>query len=168
MVLHGYTHQSALPHNPDNGESGQDFEFFATHYDTRRDLIYDGPVPGDSVAWADGRFDAAMLAQPVKKCRDAQVENVCKPVGVLPGNQVSLRGHGHHFAERKRRLSANVLLLRLSKPAGGRQANRLVHVGRLSDGCSRQHFADAGPQLGPEISGGFPQTLAALVDRAER
>jgi hypothetical protein len=28
--------------------------------------------------------------------------------------------------------------------------------------------ADAiGPQLGPEISGDFPQTLAALVERAE-
>lgn len=59
MVLHGYTHQSSLPHNPDNGESGQEFEFFATHYDTRHDLVYDGPVPGDSAVWADGRFDAA-------------------------------------------------------------------------------------------------------------
>jgi len=29
--------------------------------------------------------------------------------------------------------------------------------------------ADAlGPQIGPEISGDFPQTLAALVERAER
>jgi uncharacterized protein YdaL len=59
MVLHGYTHQSVMPANPDSGESGQDFEFFRTHYDSHHALIYDGPLPGDSATWAEQRFDAS-------------------------------------------------------------------------------------------------------------
>src|SRR3954453_4795241 len=50
-------------------------------------------------------------------------------------------------------------------------------VERLDDGRSRVTYrmeisgpaADAvGPELGPQISGDFPETLAALVERAER
>jgi hypothetical protein len=42
--------------------------------------------------------------------------------------------------------------------------NRVIYrmeiTGRAAD--------EVGPQLGPEISGDFPQTLVALIDRAER
>jgi uncharacterized protein YdaL len=59
MVLHGYTHQSDTGPNPTNGESGQDFEFFQTHWNFHHGLVYDGPIRGDSPAWANRRFDAA-------------------------------------------------------------------------------------------------------------
>ncbi|GAA2856156.1 hypothetical protein GCM10010517_14440 [Streptosporangium fragile] len=59
MVLHGYTHQSDGPANPENGESGHDFEFFRTHFGPHRELMYDGPIRGDSAAWMDRRLDAA-------------------------------------------------------------------------------------------------------------
>jgi Polyketide cyclase / dehydrase and lipid transport len=45
---------------------------------------------------------------------------------------------------------------------GGR--NRVVYRMEISG----QAADSVGPQFGPEISGDFPQTLAALVDRAER
>jgi uncharacterized protein YndB with AHSA1/START domain len=55
---------------------------------------------------------------------------------------------------------------------------RTAHrVERLDDGRSRITYRmeitgpaadELGPQIGPEISGDFPQTLTALVDRAER
>ncbi|NUW33821.1 DUF2334 domain-containing protein [Nonomuraea sp. SMC257] len=60
MVLHGYTHQSDGPPNPTNGESGQDFEFFRTHFDARQRLVYDGAIHGDSSAWMEHRLDQAM------------------------------------------------------------------------------------------------------------
>lgn len=60
MILHGYTHQSDGPPNPTNGETGHDFEFFRTHFDARRRLVYDGPVPGDSASWMERRLDAAV------------------------------------------------------------------------------------------------------------
>ncbi|MFG3441170.1 DUF2334 domain-containing protein [Nonomuraea sp. NPDC047897] len=60
MVLHGYTHQSDGPPNPTNGETGHDFEFFRTHFDARRRLVYDGPIHGDSVTWMERRLDEAV------------------------------------------------------------------------------------------------------------
>ncbi len=60
MVLHGYTHQSDGPANPTNGESGHDFEFFRTHFDGNRGLVYDGAIKGDSAAWMERRLDAAV------------------------------------------------------------------------------------------------------------
>jgi uncharacterized protein YdaL len=59
MVLHGYSHQTDGIANPDNGESGQDFEFFRTHRDRRGALVYDDPVAGDSGPWMSRRIDAA-------------------------------------------------------------------------------------------------------------
>ncbi|MBB2914541.1 uncharacterized protein YdaL [Streptosporangium becharense] len=59
MVLHGYTHQSDGPANPENGESGHDFEFFRTHFGPGRELVYDGPIRGDSATWMNRRLDAA-------------------------------------------------------------------------------------------------------------
>ncbi|MEV0144966.1 MULTISPECIES: DUF2334 domain-containing protein [unclassified Nonomuraea] len=60
MVLHGYTHQSDGPPNPTNGESGQDFEFFRTHFGAQGQLVYDGTIRGDSAAWVEHRLDAAI------------------------------------------------------------------------------------------------------------
>ncbi|MEU7838300.1 DUF2334 domain-containing protein [Nonomuraea sp. NPDC049129] len=60
MVLHGYTHQSDGPPNPTNGESGQDFEFFRTHFDAQQRLIYDGAIHGDSATWMEHRLDQAV------------------------------------------------------------------------------------------------------------
>jgi uncharacterized protein YndB with AHSA1/START domain len=55
---------------------------------------------------------------------------------------------------------------------------RTVHrVERVNDACNRVSYrmeisgpgADSiGPELGPQISGDFPETLAALVERAQR
>lgn len=59
MILHGYTHQSDGPPNPTNGETGHDFEFFRTHFDAQRRLVYDGPIHGDSAAWMQRRLDEA-------------------------------------------------------------------------------------------------------------
>jgi uncharacterized protein YdaL len=60
MVLHGYTHQFGDLSNPLNGQSAADFEFFRVHRDPTGTLIYDGPVPGDSVQWATDRMNAAI------------------------------------------------------------------------------------------------------------
>ncbi|WP_344862778.1 polysaccharide deacetylase family protein [Planomonospora alba] len=59
MIMHGYTHQYTDAPNPYNGASGDDFEFYATHVDDDDYVVYDGPVAGDSFAWAQGRLDAA-------------------------------------------------------------------------------------------------------------
>jgi uncharacterized protein YdaL len=60
MVLHGYTHQFDDLLNPLSGQSAADFEFFRVHQDPTGALIYDGPVPGDSVPWAMDRMNAAI------------------------------------------------------------------------------------------------------------
>jgi uncharacterized protein YdaL len=60
MVLHGYSHQSDHTVNPINGESGQDYEFFHTHWGPHRTIVYDGPMPQDSARWASRRFEAAL------------------------------------------------------------------------------------------------------------
>jgi uncharacterized protein YdaL len=67
MVLHGYTHQSDDTVNPTNGESGEDFEFFRTHWDSKRRLVYDGPIRADSterIEAALAELRAARLPEP--------------------------------------------------------------------------------------------------------
>ena len=71
MLIHGWTHQFSGVANPYDGLSGNDFEFFAAHVDATDRVILDGPVAGDSVAWAKGRiasskkdFEAAKLPVP--------------------------------------------------------------------------------------------------------
>ncbi|MEV6306063.1 polysaccharide deacetylase family protein [Actinoplanes sp. NPDC051861] len=56
LIMHGYTHQFNAVANPYDGKSGNDFEFYSAHVDSRDYVIYDGPVPGDSVAYATGRM----------------------------------------------------------------------------------------------------------------
>ena len=60
LVLHGYSHQFGDRKNPRSGESGTDYEFFIAHLDSRGNVVYDGPVPGDSQRWAQERLDKAL------------------------------------------------------------------------------------------------------------
>lgn len=62
LLMHGYTHQFGTTANPYDGESANDFEFFKAHVDANDSVIYDGPVPGDSTAWVQGRVDSAKQA----------------------------------------------------------------------------------------------------------
>ena len=62
MVSHGYTHQFGDRRNPRSGESGTDYEFFLAHLDSGGNVVFDGPVPGDSQKWAAGRLDKALTA----------------------------------------------------------------------------------------------------------
>ncbi|MGV9453912.1 DUF2334 domain-containing protein [Streptomyces sp. NPDC003635] len=60
LMNHGYTHQYGNTANPYNGVSGDDFEFYRAHVDSANSVVYDGPIPGDSAAWAQGRVDSAL------------------------------------------------------------------------------------------------------------
>ncbi len=63
LLMHGYTHQYESMLNPYNGASADDFEFYTAHVDPVTNyVIYDGPVPTDSQAWAQGRIDGAFAA----------------------------------------------------------------------------------------------------------
>ncbi|SDN96162.1 DUF2334 domain-containing protein [Lentzea jiangxiensis] len=62
ILMHGYTHQFGKLVNPYDGRSGNDFEFYTAHVDQNDSVIYDGPVPGDSAAWMQGRIDSATSA----------------------------------------------------------------------------------------------------------
>jgi uncharacterized protein YdaL len=60
MLMHGWTHQYANKANPYGGTSGDDFEFYLAHEDpVTTKVIYDGPVPEDSAAWATGRINGS-------------------------------------------------------------------------------------------------------------
>jgi uncharacterized protein YdaL len=61
LLMHGYTHQYSDVMNPYDGVSGNDFEFYAAHVDASDRVIYDGPVAGDSEAWANSRLTAGLL-----------------------------------------------------------------------------------------------------------
>jgi uncharacterized protein YdaL len=62
ILMHGYTHQYGKIANPYDGQSANDFEFYRAHVDENDSVIYDGPVPGDSQAWASGRITSAAAA----------------------------------------------------------------------------------------------------------
>ncbi|MEV4514018.1 DUF2334 domain-containing protein [Dactylosporangium sp. NPDC049525] len=63
LLMHGYTHQYESMINPYNGVSADDFEFYTAHVDpVSNNVIYDGPVPTDSQAWAQSRIDGAFAA----------------------------------------------------------------------------------------------------------
>ena len=61
LLMHGYTHQFGSVANPYDGESANDFEFYAAHVDANNSVIYDGPVAGDSAAFAANRIAASGL-----------------------------------------------------------------------------------------------------------
>ena len=60
LLLHGYTHQYSTVANPYDGVSANDFEFYKAHVDANDNVIYDGPVPGDSTAWATSRINGGL------------------------------------------------------------------------------------------------------------
>ncbi|MET8761408.1 polysaccharide deacetylase family protein [Lentzea sp. NPDC004782] len=62
ILMHGYTHQFGKIANPYDGRSGNDFEFYTAHIDANNNVIYDGPVPGDSTSYAQGRVNSASSA----------------------------------------------------------------------------------------------------------
>lgn len=62
LLMHGYTHQFENLINPYDGVSANDFEFYTAHVDANNSVIYDGPVPGDSQAWAANRIALAEAA----------------------------------------------------------------------------------------------------------
>ncbi|WP_329340284.1 polysaccharide deacetylase family protein [Streptomyces sp. NBC_00663] len=62
LMDHGYTHQYGNVANPYNGVTGDDFEFYRAHVDASDNVVYDGPVAGDSTAWAQGRVTSALAA----------------------------------------------------------------------------------------------------------
>jgi uncharacterized protein YdaL len=71
LVGHGYTHQWDGGVNPYDGATGDDVEFFRVAERPDGRLVYRGPLPRDSVDWADRRiayanreFEAAGLAPP--------------------------------------------------------------------------------------------------------
>jgi uncharacterized protein YdaL len=59
LIMHGHTHQYQARPNPYSAVSADDFEFFTSHLSKAGFVIYDGPAPEDSEAWARGRLDAA-------------------------------------------------------------------------------------------------------------
>ncbi|NUR38487.1 MAG: DUF2334 domain-containing protein [Streptomyces sp.] len=62
LMDHGYTHQYGNVANPYNGVTGDDFEFYRAHVDASDNVVYDGPVAGDSTLWAQGRVTSALAA----------------------------------------------------------------------------------------------------------
>lgn len=62
LVLHGYTHQLGDKRNPNDGESGDDFEFYRVHYNAKHVLIYEGPVGKNPAAWTRHRIKLALAA----------------------------------------------------------------------------------------------------------
>lgn len=62
LILHGYTHQLGDSPNPNNGQSGQDYEFLWVRYNSRHELIYANPVANDPVGWARHRIMQALEA----------------------------------------------------------------------------------------------------------
>ena len=59
LLVHGYTHQYGSVANPYDGVSANDFEFYTAHVDASNNVVYDGPVSGDSASWAAGRMLSA-------------------------------------------------------------------------------------------------------------
>ncbi|WP_347176945.1 polysaccharide deacetylase family protein [Parafrankia sp. EAN1pec] len=62
LIMHGWTHQFSNVANPYSGASADDFEFFRAHVDAQDYVVYDGPVPGDSQAWATDRMNGSAAA----------------------------------------------------------------------------------------------------------
>ncbi len=60
LIMHGYSHQFGNVNNPYSGVSADDFEFFSAHVDAKDQVIYDGPVPGDSATYALSRIAAGI------------------------------------------------------------------------------------------------------------
>lgn len=62
MISEGYTHQYSNVDNPYDGVSGDDAEFYLASINASNSVTWNGPIPGDSTTWAQGRADNAVLA----------------------------------------------------------------------------------------------------------
>ncbi len=111
VIMHGVTHQHGETPNPYAGTSGEDFEFYRTHIDENDDVVYDGPIEGDSAEWIRAQirqgfaeFQAAGLELPtmfefphyaasavdyaaIEDIFDARYERVTYPHGLLSGTE---------------------------------------------------------------------------------
>lgn len=61
LIMHGYTHQYSNIANPYSGVSADDFEFYTAHIDASNYVVFDTPVPVDSMSWAHGRITSGLL-----------------------------------------------------------------------------------------------------------
>jgi uncharacterized protein YdaL len=63
LVLHGYSHQYGDRPNPNNGESGMDYEFLRVHYNAHGVQVYDyPPTPPHPLTWTRHRIGLALAA----------------------------------------------------------------------------------------------------------
>ncbi|HEY2316485.1 MAG TPA: DUF2334 domain-containing protein [Streptosporangiaceae bacterium] len=62
LVLHGFTHQFGDAPNPNDGQSGEDYEFLRAYYNAEHVLIYGDPVPSNVDGWARHRIELALAA----------------------------------------------------------------------------------------------------------
>lgn len=62
LILHGYTHQLGDKPNPNNGQSGEDYEFLRVHYNAQHAIVYDGTPSENPAAWTRHRIGLALAA----------------------------------------------------------------------------------------------------------
>lgn len=62
LILHGYTHQLGDTRNPNDGQSGEDYEFLRVHYNARHSIVYDGTPTDNPAAWTRQRIGMALAA----------------------------------------------------------------------------------------------------------
>lgn len=62
LILHGYTHQLGNERNPNDGQSGEDYEFLRVHYNPQHAIVYDGTPTSNPVAWTRRRIGMALSA----------------------------------------------------------------------------------------------------------
>jgi len=56
IIQHGYTHQYSNQLNPYTGVTAEDYEFYRVTLDAGGNQVLNGPIPGDSKAWAKQRM----------------------------------------------------------------------------------------------------------------
>jgi uncharacterized protein YdaL len=62
LILHGYTHQLGDARNPNDGQSGEDYEFLRVHYNAQHAVVYDGAPSRNAAAWTRHRIGMALAA----------------------------------------------------------------------------------------------------------
>jgi uncharacterized protein YdaL len=62
LILHGYTHQLGDMPNPNDGQSGEDYEFLRVHYNAQHAIVYDGTPAANAAAWTRQRIGMALAA----------------------------------------------------------------------------------------------------------
>ncbi len=62
LILHGYTHQLGDTRNPNDGQSGDDYEFLRVHYNAQHGVVYDAAPARNAAAWTRHRIGMALAA----------------------------------------------------------------------------------------------------------